>query len=49
MWDLMEDAKKISDENHSPSAYNLNVNAGKDAGQIVMHAHLHLIPRYSKK
>lgn len=49
MWDLIDSAKKLSDENHSPSAYNLNVNAGRDAGQIVMHAHIHLIPRYSKK
>ena len=27
-------------------AYNIGMNVGKEAGQIVMHAHLHVIPRY---
>ena len=44
--DLIFKAKALSDELYKPSAYNINVNAGKSAGQIVMHAHIHLIPRY---
>ena len=27
------------------SAFNVGVNAGKDAGQSIMHCHVHLIPR----
>jgi len=32
---------------HSPDGFNIWVNCGKAAGQVVMHAHLHIIPRYS--
>lgn len=28
------------------SAYNIGVNSGADAGQIVFHTHLHFMPRY---
>jgi len=27
------------------TAFNMGVNAGKDAGQSIMHCHIHLIPR----
>ena len=37
-----EELKKI-DENIS--GFNIGVNVGKDAGQSIMHCHLHLIPR----
>lgn len=46
MAELLNKMKKITDENLKPAAYNVNINAGKAAGQIVMHAHIHLIPRY---
>lgn len=29
------------------SAYNLGMNSGADAGQIVFHTHLHFMPRYA--
>jgi diadenosine tetraphosphate (Ap4A) HIT family hydrolase len=29
-----------------PEGYNVGVNVGQAAGQTVMHAHIHLIPRY---
>src|ERR1700722_11667200 len=29
-----------------PAGYNVGVNGGKDAGQTVMHVHIHVIPRY---
>jgi len=29
------------------TAFNVGVNAGKDAGQSIMHCHIHLIPRRS--
>ena len=28
------------------TGYNLGMNHGKDAGQIIFHTHMHLIPRY---
>ncbi|HMS64582.1 MAG TPA: HIT family protein [Ignavibacteria bacterium] len=46
MSDLLFKMKDISDKNFNPAAYNISINAGKSAGQIIMHAHIHLIPRY---
>ena len=34
-------------EQYAPDAYNLGVNAGKAAGQTILHTHLHVIPRYA--
>jgi diadenosine tetraphosphate (Ap4A) HIT family hydrolase len=34
------------EDRFAPDAYNLGVNAGKAAGQTVLHTHLHVIPRY---
>jgi len=31
----------------SPTGFNIGVNIGQDAGQTVMHAHVHIIPRYA--
>lgn len=46
LFDLMNKAKELLDKQHKPDGYNMQVNCGAVAGQIVMHAHLHLIPRY---
>jgi diadenosine tetraphosphate (Ap4A) HIT family hydrolase len=43
---LMEEMKDHLDKTHKPDAYNIGINAGKAAGQTIMHVHLHLIPRY---
>ncbi|MDO5844624.1 MAG: HIT family protein [Methanocorpusculum sp.] len=43
---LAEIAKRYLDEFYSPNGYNLGLNCGVSAGQTIMHAHLHLIPRY---
>ena len=32
---------------HRPDGFNIWVNCGKAAGQVVMHAHVHVIPRFS--
>ena len=37
-----EELKKLDKE---ISGFNVGVNIGKDAGQSIMHCHLHLIPR----
>ena len=38
-------AKNIIDKDFQPTGYNIGMNCGKDAGQTVMHSHIHLIPR----
>ncbi len=46
LWDLVEEATKWLNAEHSPDGINLAVNIGEAAGQTVPHAHIHLIPRY---
>ena len=42
---LKEQKKKLKDLDKEISAFNVGVNIGKDAGQSIMHCHIHLIPR----
>ena len=37
--------KEILDNDQSVKAFNIGTNAGKLAGQSIMHCHIHLIPR----
>ena len=46
MLGLLPAVRQRLDAEFSPDAYNLGVNAGKAAGQTILHAHLHVIPRY---
>jgi len=46
VFDLINMAKLLLDKEHRPAGYNVAANCGVAAGQIVMHAHIHLIPRY---
>jgi diadenosine tetraphosphate (Ap4A) HIT family hydrolase len=46
MLSLLGRVRAQIDDRFSPDAYNLGVNAGKAAGQTVLHTHLHVIPRY---
>ena len=39
--------KERLDHMYHPDGYNLGINNGEAAGQTIMHAHLHLIPRYN--
>lgn len=43
---LVNPVRAVLAERYGPDAYNLGVNAGKAAGQTIMHTHLHVIPRY---
>ncbi len=43
---LIEAARERIDRMHKPAGYNVGVNVGRDAGQTVMHVHIHVIPRY---
>ena len=46
IFDLLTKAKAIIQKEHDPDGYNVTANCGTAAGQIVMHVHFHLIPRY---
>lgn len=39
-------AKSDLDQEFSPDGFNLGINDGTEAGQTVLHLHVHLIPRY---
>ncbi len=43
---LLEQGRRLLDEQHAPDGYNIGINVGEAAGQTVMHLHVHLIPRY---
>lgn len=47
LLDLLDEGKKLLDDQFSPDGYNIGINCGKAAGQTIMHLHIHLIPRYS--
>lgn len=46
IFKLIDEAKQMIDKKYHPDGYNIGVNCGLDAGQTVMHVHVHLIPRY---
>ena len=43
---LVDDVRRVLDEQFHPSGYNVGFNAGESAGQTVPHVHVHVIPRY---
>lgn len=47
MIELLNKAGEYCKEKYKPSGYNININNGASAGQIIMHTHIHLIPRYN--
>lgn len=47
IFELINKAKKIIDQQYKPNGYNIGMNCGIAAGQTVMHIHVHLIPRYN--
>ena len=48
IFKLIDEGKKLLDEKYSPNGYNIGINCGEEAGQTIMHAHVHLIPRYKR-
>jgi diadenosine tetraphosphate (Ap4A) HIT family hydrolase len=44
--ELIFEAQKSLNSIYNPDGYNIGINCGEVAGQTVMHAHIHLIPRY---
>lgn len=47
VFELIDAVKGVLDRQHQPDGYNIGVNAGEAAGQTVLHAHVHVIPRYA--
>ena len=46
MHDLSLKVKEFLDQKYHPDGYNIGFNCLEAAGQTVMHAHMHVIPRY---
>jgi len=47
--EILEKVKKVIEEKYKddkPKGYNIGSNNGEAAGQVVMHLHIHVIPRY---
>lgn len=47
VFELVGLVKGMLDKQYRPDGYNLGLNSGQAAGQTVLHAHLHIIPRYA--
>lgn len=46
IFSLLEECRSFLDKKYNPDGYNIGLNCGREAGQTIMHLHLHLIPRY---
>lgn len=46
LFALLDEVKRLLDEEMRPDGYNIGINDGAAAGQTVPHLHIHLIPRY---
>ncbi len=44
---MVDESKNLLDERFKPDGYNVGINFGADAGQTVMHCHIHSILRRS--
>ena len=42
---IKQQKKELLNLDKNISGYNIGTNVGKDAGQSIMHCHIHLIPR----
>lgn len=45
-WSLVNEIREKLIVEYHPDGFNIGVNCGQAAGQSVLHAHLHIIPRY---
>ena len=47
LWRLAAEARIRLFRTHRPDGFNIGINDGPAAGQTVLHAHIHVIPRWS--
>ena len=47
IWDLVSQVRQRLVTDFHPDGFNIGVNDGVAAGQTVMHAHVHVIPRWN--
>lgn len=45
LWELVGEARERLEEKYHNDGFNIGINDGAAAGQTVMHAHVHVIPR----
>ena len=48
-FDLLKEVKAWMDNKFRPEGYNVGWNCGQVGGQSVMHAHMHVLPRFSQE
>lgn len=46
-YHLLNQVKALLDEQLTPDGYNVGWNCGSTGGQVIFHAHLHIIPRFN--
>ncbi len=46
IWLLASRVRTILKERFNPDGFNIGINDGQAAGQTVLHAHVHILPRY---
>ena len=46
LWKLVAEVRSRLAEELHPDGFNIGLNDGEAAGQTVMHAHIHVIPRW---
>ncbi len=47
IWSLAADVRRELAARLAPDGFNVGLNDGEAAGQTVMHAHVHVIPRFA--
>jgi diadenosine tetraphosphate (Ap4A) HIT family hydrolase len=47
LWQLVVAVRKQLLADFKPAGFNIGINDGEAAGQTVLHAHIHVIPRYA--
>ena len=48
-FQLLTEVKRWMEATYQPQGYNVGWNCGAVGGQVVMHAHMHVIPRFAQE